>query len=162
MGLDMYLYANKYVSGNDWVRDSAGNLESKVSEAFSKMLESAGLEAGDLQTEYPSGELKIQVAYWRKVNAIHGWFVDTCGNGVDECQPYDVDIDHLGQLLREVKKVLETRDPSLLPPVGGFFFGSTEVDEYYWSDLEATRDMLTAILDNPKFADWEFSYRASW
>jgi len=162
MGLDMYLYANKYVSGTDWLRDSEGNLESKVSEAFSKMLESAGLETSDLKTEYPSGELKIQVGYWRKVNSVHGWFVETCGNGVDECQPYDVDIDHLGQLLREVKQVLETRDPSLLPPVGGFFFGSTEVDEYYWSDLEATRDMLTAILDNPKFADWEFSYRASW
>ncbi len=24
--------------------------------------------------------------YWRKVNQIHGWFVDMFMNGVDECQ----------------------------------------------------------------------------
>jgi len=27
-----------------------------------------------------------EVGYWRKANAIHGWFVRECGNNVDECQ----------------------------------------------------------------------------
>ena len=27
-----------------------------------------------------------EVGYWRKANAIHGWFVRECADGVDECQ----------------------------------------------------------------------------
>jgi hypothetical protein len=158
----MYLYANKYVSGTDWFKNDKGDIQSKTSEAFSEMLKSAGLTPDDLQTDYPSAQLTIQVGYWRKVNAVHQWFVDNCGAGVDECRPYDVSRDDLTSLLRTVNEVLETRDHSQLPPQSGFFFGSTEIDEYYWSDLEGTRKMLTAILDNPKFAEVGFEYQASW
>jgi len=35
-----------------------------------------------VKTEYGTQE----VGYWRKANAIHGWFVRECGNNVDECQ----------------------------------------------------------------------------
>jgi hypothetical protein len=54
------------------------------------------------------------------------------------------------------------RDPELIPPTGGFFFGSTDVDNYYWSDLEDTQRTLEKILENPKFMGWEFEYQASW
>ena len=32
-----------------------------------------------------TGEFE-ELIYWRKANQIHGWFVDTLMNGVDECQ----------------------------------------------------------------------------
>ena len=162
MGLDMYLYAKNYVSGTEWFKDENGDTQSKMSEAFSTMLSSAGLSPDDLQTDYPSAQLTIQVGYWRKVNSVHQWFVDNCGDGDDNCRPYSVDRADLHLLLRAVDEVLETRDHNLLPPQSGFFFGSTEIDEYYWSDLEGTRKMLKALLDNPKLNDWEFEYHASW
>ena len=31
-----------------------------------------------------------EVGYWRKANAVHGWFVRECANGVDECQEIPV------------------------------------------------------------------------
>lgn len=162
MGLDMYLYAEKYVSGVEWERDENGVPSSKPSAEFSAIVETAGLELDDLRADYPSARLMFQVAYWRKVNAVHKWFVDNCGAGVDECQPYDVQNADLVILLMTVNEALDTRNPDVLPPQDGFFFGGTEIDEWYWRGLEETREMLTAILDNPKFIDYEFTYQASW
>ena len=74
---------------------------------------------------------------------------------------------------------------SLLPTQDGFFFGSEEYDQWYWEDLEYTRDQLTRILDSIEKVeyepfdgcgftlkawmhkgerDWEvmFQYRSSW
>ena len=31
-----------------------------------------------------------EVAYWRKFNALHNWFVQNCQDGVDECQYAEV------------------------------------------------------------------------
>lgn len=48
-----------------------------------------------------------------------------------------------------------------LPTQDGFFFGSTDYDEYYWNDLRDTVAQIDAIL--AEFGDeWRFVYRASW
>jgi hypothetical protein len=49
----------------------------------------------------------------------------------------------------------------LLPTADGFFFGSTDYDEYYWSEIEETAKGLEKVLklDTDK---WDFYYRASW
>jgi hypothetical protein len=60
------------------------------------------------------------------------------------------------------KSALADKNPDILPPTGGFFFGSTEVDDGYWWSVQYTLDMLVSILDNPKFADCDFEYLASW
>jgi hypothetical protein len=49
----------------------------------------------------------------------------------------------------------------LLPSEGGFFFGSTDYDQWYWEDIESTVKQLDAALE--RFGDgWDFEYRASW
>lgn len=48
----------------------------------------------------------------------------------------------------------------LLPTGGGFFFGSTDYDEYYMSDIEETIVMLTAALKDDR--DVSFYYSSSW
>ena len=49
----------------------------------------------------------------------------------------------------------------LLPCSSGFFFGSTQYDEYYHGDLVATKEILEAALaGNP--GDYEFYYHSSW
>jgi len=47
----------------------------------------------------------------------------------------------------------------LLPTGSGFFFGSTNYDEYYFGDLNDTIGIITRCLDS-KF-DY-FEYQASW
>jgi len=162
MGLDMYLYAEKYVPGTNWTRDENGVPSPVPNAEFEQVMNTAGLAPEDVRSEFPSARLSVQVAYWRKANAIHQWFVDNCGDGEDECKPYDVSRDDLTLLLRSVTEALDTRDGSVLPPQGGFFFGSTEIDEWYWEALTETQSILTAILDNPKFAEYDFTYQASW
>jgi len=53
----------------------------------------------------------------------------------------------------------------LLPITGGFFFGSKEVDDFYWEDTEATVEAIEGILaeKRPDGATApSFYYQASW
>ena len=52
----------------------------------------------------------------------------------------------------------------ILPPTGGFFFGTYDIDEWYIRDMQHTVKALNHILltipaDN---WDWSFIYKASW
>jgi hypothetical protein len=108
-------------------------------------------------------EVKLQIAYWRKANAIHKYFVDNCANGKDECQDTYVEREQLEDLLNRCKTILEdhSKAEELLPSQSGFFFGSTDYDEWYFHDLEQTVPVLEKILkESPE--DWEFEYKASW
>lgn len=49
--------------------------------------------------------LFFEVAYWRKANAIHKWFVDNCQKGRDECQESYVEEEQLVELLALCKDV---------------------------------------------------------
>jgi hypothetical protein len=101
------------------------------------------------------------VGYWRKANAIHQWFVDNVQHGVDDCKEYDVSVEQLKELLGIVEQVLADHSLAgeLLPTQSGFFFGSTEYDEWYFKDLEETRDILTEALKNES---GDYQYQSSW
>jgi hypothetical protein len=53
-------------------------------------------------------------------------------------------------------------DPLELEPTAGFFFGNTEKDEYYYSDVERTVDTLNALLASTVDEYYSFYYQASW
>ena len=114
---------------------------------------------------YLSRKITDEVAYWRKANAIHGWFIRNLANGEDNCRTIHVNMSDLYALRDDVQKVLdegtEEAVMELLPPTPGFFFGGTEVDEYYWECLKYTLDKLNDIIDNST-EDQEFEYHASW
>ena len=40
-----------------------------------------------------------ELMYWRKANAIHKFFVDNAAHGVDDCQPVQVTLDVLKDLI---------------------------------------------------------------
>lgn len=152
MGLDMYLSAKRHLSNYDFRED-----EKKLNAEVKKVI---GLDGYDNDTA--SIQVEVNVGYWRKSNQIHKWFVDECQGGVDECQETWVSPEQLDALLTLCTKALDTKDASLLPPQSGFFFGSTEVDEWYWQDLEYTKRLLTKLLSDPQLKEYDFYYRSSW
>lgn len=155
MGLDSYLYAKKFVASASWESEEECNTVKDI----------ANLMGGNdfLHNNLQFAKVELQLAYWRKANQIHKFFVDKCGDGVDECQEIYVDRDDLKDLLGRCKSILEdhSKAEELLPSQSGFFFGSTEYDQYYFEDLERTVPILKKILEKSP-EDWEFEYKASW
>ena len=143
MGLDMYLTAERYF----W-QDEEKPAINEIPEGY--RLKTITVEAG----------------YWRKANHIHRWFVDNVQRGEDECREHHVERDQLMELLLLCRDVLADpkKGPELLPTQSGFFFGSTEYDEGYLSDLKHTVALLEKCLDESRFPakNWDFEYRASW
>jgi len=151
MGLDMYLTAKKYLSDYTPAEKDVKDQISEINHPIFK----TGMEVK---------EISFEAMYWRKANAIHKWFVDKCQDGVDECQETYVDVARLKELVDTCKIVLadKSKANTLLPPQSGFFFGSTDIDEYYLDDLQNTVDRLGDLLDMPNVEQFSFYYQSSW
>jgi len=104
-----------------------------------------------------------EVGYWRKFNALHAWFVDNCQNGVDECQRTHVSIEKLENLLEILNRLVKDKKlaPELLPTATGFFFGSSDYDDWYWNNVKDTIKMLRKILNEDNSESY-FYYQSSW
>ena len=156
----MYLYARKYVSRFDYQNRERIQLPefSALEETAPKGLTKYGDFTG-IQIDYP-------VMYWRKANAIHGWFVNECGGGVDECQPIYVSRESLVKLRDLCAAAMKqpAMAGEILPPTPGFFFGTYEIDEWYMEDMKHTVKALDHILSTIPADnwDWSFIYSASW
>lgn len=156
MGLDMYLEAERYVSG--WKHSPEDPM-------YKTICEYIGIDP-EYESGSPSGHVILHVGYWRKANAIHKWFVDNVQGGVDECQRSYVSEEDLNSLralcqqaLLEIQDGHLTNAGKLLPPQEGFFFGNNELDEWYIQQLERTIRLLNVALT---LKDVTFYYQASW
>ena len=103
-----------------------------------------------------------QVASWRKANAIHGWIINYT-NSIDNCTPITLEMRDLMELHNVCKEVLLNPEKAedLLPPTSGFFFGGTQIDEWYWDSIKETVDTISTIIDQ-SVEDATFEYQASW
>ena len=190
MGLDSYLYAEKCVGNYNHYSVQDKELYNKVAEAVGLTDFNSTCNGGNSVT------VRLPLAYWRKANQIHQFFVNLSG-GDDNCQDIEVSREELETLLSKCKQILGGRvesvseidarrlesveaiatlvkkhgtsssEPSqILPTQGGFFFGSTDYDEYYYSGLEHTVQVLEKILNHPGIPkddySWSFIYQASW
>ena len=108
-----------------------------------------------LQKEYERIENEIdeanprkQVAYFRKVNLLMVFF-HYDGN----CEYRQISREQVEDLVDRCKQVLANHDlaEELLPTTSGFFFGSTDYDEWYYRDVESVRDTFESILSE---TDW--------
>ena len=153
MGLDMYLTAKKYL----WSEH-----DKELSKKINDLIE---VDGDHEQRLYGSSlvvkQIELEAMYWRKANAIHGWFVENIQDGEDNCNEYYVEREQLEELLAECVSALTSRNNNILPPKEGFFFGSTEVDEWYWQDLENTVKGLERALTLPE-KEYAFYYQSSW
>lgn len=158
MGLDMYLHKKIEVWGKYEHR--------KV------MSEDITITIGD--KAYPINtkdidEISIEVAYWRKANAIHNWFVTNIQDGNDDCKSYYIDIPRLKGLRKTCQDTIELLDSNSydvkdlpLQPQSGFFFGSTDIDEHYRADIERTIKLLDNILATNEDPNIHYEYSSSW
>ena len=110
--------------------------------------------------EFRVQEITWELAYWRKVNHIHQWFVDNVQKGEDDCGNYWVDRDKLIQLKELCEKTVKEKTMNYLPPQGGFFFGATDDMEYYLEQTQYTIDVINKVLKMPKNID--IHYSSSW
>ena len=153
MGLDMYLTKSIYVGGMYEHRQVKGEINIT---AYGKKI------PVDLSKV---SEIREQVMYWRKANQIHNWFVENVQGGVDDCKEYHVSQEKLKELVTLCKKVLLEKSvlqnkelaKELIPTTSGFFFGSTEYDDYYFEELQDTINALENLDPN-----CDYYYRASW
>lgn len=104
------------------------------------------------------------VMYWRKANAVHRWFVETVQGGADDCDQYRVHSEALAGLVDLAERVTvdHALAEDLLPSQAGFFFGDTDYDEWYFSDIEETARTLKQVMTSLAGTGVEFYYRASW
>ena len=152
MGLDMHLTGDFYVQ--DWEHNFADGVIPPDTRA-KKCQRVVG-------SKYPVHSVSVDLAYWRKANAIHNWFVQNVQGGKDECQTSYVSREDLQRLVDVCDAVLldNSKASKLLPCVGGFFFGDTTYDDWYFQNVEYTANTLKEILAaNEKFTIY---YRASW
>lgn len=153
MGLDMYLYAKRYFS-------SYGD-ESKDGDIIKDI---SGLRK--FSEEDSSVEVGITAMYWRKANQIHRWFVDNVQGGNDDCGTYYVDDSALIDLKNICDHIIAHPGDSMkmLPPSSGFFFGSSEIDDWYMDNIVYTSKRISEILnlkkDDTMFIS--FYYHSSW
>lgn len=158
MGLDMYLNARRYL----WtVNDDSPDVKiaNDVGAMFPEL--TPNNRWGKPQSRVK--EIVCEAAYWRKANAIHQWFVKNCQGGTDDCGEYNIGREQLRELIELCKQVLDNRElaKELLPSQSGFFFGSTEYDDYYYDDLQRTIDQLEPWLDESR-KQWDLYYHSSW
>lgn len=170
MGLDMYLKKHRYFSSLYRVEEGdkikyksfkSGTVTVTRTTEDDKEIKEV------LPIENPNESLTLEmiVLYWRKANAIHKWFVDNVQDGKDDCGVYSVDVTQLEKLLKLCKQVKDNpKDaPELLPTCSGFFFGATEYDKGYMSEIEYTIKSLEKIIkEHEKEVDTWFTYRSSW
>lgn len=161
MGLDMYLEARTFISGYSHETDETKAL-------FNQITEAVGMQ--DMQDER-FVTVNVNVAYWRKANHIHNWFVNNVQDGEDDCKSYWVSREKLMELEEVCRRVVANGTSEYaqehLPTSTGFFFGTDEYDEYYYESTDWTAKRLAELLieidkmkDNGKRID--FYYQASW
>lgn len=157
MGLDMYLFAKKYITGiTEWDDEARKFKTNPLADSVKELVNiKDACESADcgLTIQFP-------VAYWRKANHIHGWFVDNVQAGEDNCEEYYVSRRGLTDLRDACQQAINTQDPDILPRVAGFFFGSDEIDEYYWDQLKDTIKQINKVLSLPD--DIGLYYQSSW
>lgn len=195
MGLDMYLTAKKYISGYEFEGNEANR------QKYVELLRHLDIPLHRVSQGSPSINIDLSVGYWRKANAIHNWFVQNVQDGTDDCGEYYVDPDKLQELRSVCQAIKDTAvlgemeiiqsdfgsweetnlvsiDKALieatLPPSPGFFFGSTEVDGYYYDMVVSTIEIIDNIIpptdqpaitdgqDNDPFAHSDIYYQSSW
>ena len=150
MGLDMYMSADRFFSGEEYT-DERSQL------TYRTIATAAGLTQNEIDTlRRKSVTVSIGVGYWRKAHDIHGWFVDNVQDGNDNCAEYYVGRDTLGELRDSIKLVLSDPDEYSKEFTTNNDWDS-DVEDVFRETLAWVEEWLP-----PKYDKFDFKYQASW
>lgn len=92
-----------------------------------------------------------ELAYFRKVNFLIPFFKETLFSEINNLEDLKVTKESIEELKNRCEQVLNdhTLAKDLLPTQPGFFFGSTNYDEYYYKNVENVLETCKTLL--PEF-----------
>jgi hypothetical protein len=181
MGLDMYLTRKLYIGAEYKHRNVTGSVDIQI--------DGKPLNIDINNVSYIEGRAGYwrkanAVHQWFVENVQDG--VDDCGTYDVSREDLQSLLDVVNGLLPQIKltkgqlctgksfdknSIVETFEPGkvvenpevceVLPTTSGFFFGNTDYNEWYVQDLTDTKAILEENL-KPEYANYEFSYYASW
>lgn len=105
------------------------------------------------------------VGYFRKVNFLVKYFGDL-GFDIENQTPFCITKEQVTELRNRCQEVLSdhSKAEELLPTISGFFFGSTDYNEYYFEDVEQVlkycEETLLPMFDS--LDDRESIYFSTW
>lgn len=112
-----------------------------------------GLDMWLYRRKHHDEELDVEIGYWRKFNALHGYIAAMADN-YDSCSEIELSLADLIELRNtclEIQEKIEQAQTSsnieeqnairkeiavIMPPVTGFFFGSTAIDDDYKLNID--------------------------
>ena len=144
MGLDIFIYRakreglDKRQARMKEIENEEDSIYSLEREEFEKPEIQEKLKA--LQKEYEEVRPYKEVAYFRKVNLLLRYF-----NYQKNCTYQELSKENVESLVEDCQKVLDLYQKyqgeditdkleELLPTTSGFFFGSTDYDDWYFDD----------------------------
>ena len=143
MGLDITFYKAKRLKDHE----TKERLEEIRKELATEYLKSIDERNSKLINELEDEKEKInpwdEVAYFRKVNFLIPFF------GYEEnCSNIEIDKYQVEDLIEACNEVLANHDKAsfLLPTQEGFFFGSTDYDDWYFDDVQNVKEKFEEIL----------------
>lgn len=118
-----------------------------------------GIKTVDYQEDKSNME---KIGYWRKANWLHKWVEERIGEILQNCAYYELGESELKDLVLVIDEVLKNNKIAneRLPTKSGFFFGSTEYNEWYFDSLKETKNHLEDILENTNYE--YYLYYAWW
>lgn len=110
-----------------------------------------------------------KVHYWRKANSIHNWILKEARTSPDfnaGDNGIEITKDMLIKFVEQAETVLKDRSDEtserLIPSCSGFFFGSTEYDEWYYNDIKDTAEKFKQLINTFDFENYKLLYSCWW
>ena len=131
MGLDMHLEKRTYVK--NWEHHSP-------EERHNITIKKGGKKHPHIKPDRVSNIVE-EVAYWRKANHIHKWFVDNVQDGQDDCRDYYVDREQLKELVdlcKQVNEIIKKAPKKTIQIVTGWQGGKEIKGDHEVYDITST------------------------
>lgn len=129
MGLDMYMSKKTYVK--QWSHN-------EPKDQFTVTVKKGTKKYNDIKPERVSYVVE-EVAYWRKFNALHNWFVQNTQDGEDNCQESYISDEKMQELLdtlKSVKSILDNAPKKKVEVQVGWSNGEKMMEEIDVFDID--------------------------
>lgn len=94
--------------------------------------------------------------YFRKVNSLQGYMENKYNT--QNLEPHLISLDDINVLLKHTEYILKNNTDldyinEHVPPTQGFFYGSYQIDEWYFEDMENIQNAMKDILSKPNIQE---------